>query len=134
MEEMLLEIKAILFKYEYLDGYDGFQVIAEIWKNSLTRDIELISKSEFYIIAKMREPNMVTRGSGNNKREEQDGWVGSLIPNELIREELYKNESLEIEELKQELMDIETELEELVEGAKIEDSEENEVLFESFLQ
>ena len=131
MEEMLLEIKDILFKYEYLDGYDGFQVIAEIWKNSLTRDIELISKSEFYTIAKMREPNMVTRGSGNNKREEQDGWVGSLIPNDLIREELYKNESLEIEELKQELMDIETELGELVEEAKIEDSEENEVLFES---
>lgn len=131
MEEMLFGIKDILSEFDYLNVYDGYQVIAEIWKDSLMIDLELISISDFYSVAKTREPNMVTRGSGNTKREEQDGWVGSLIPNELIIKELYNEESEEIEQLKQDVIEIETELDELVEAAKVEASEENEILFES---
>ena len=131
MEDMLWEIKDILSGFEYLNVYDGYQVIAEIWKDSLMIDLELISISDFYSVGNTREPNMVTKGSGNTKREEQDGWVGSLIPNELIIKQLYNLESSEIEQLKQDVIEIETELEDLVEAAKIEESEENEILFES---
>lgn len=131
MEDMLSDIKHILSAFQYLNVYDGYQAVAEIWKNYLTNDLELISSSDFYSAARMREPKIVIRGSGNNRREEQDGWVGSLIPNELIIKELYRGESSEIEKQKQYVMDIETELEELVEAAKVEDSWENEILFES---
>lgn len=131
MENMLLEIKNILSEFEYVNIYDGYQVIAEIWKDYLTNDLELISVSEFYSLARTREPNIIIKGSGKNKREEQDGWVGSLIPNDLIIKGLYKDESLEIERLKQDVLEIEMELDELVEASKVEGSEENEVLFES---
>jgi type I restriction enzyme M protein len=130
MEDMLVDIKAILASFQHLNTYDGYQIIAEIWKDSLTRDLELIAADEFYSVARTREPNMVTKGSGNNKREEQDGWVGALIPNELIAKHLYGAELEELEQLKQDVNAVEAELDELVEAAKIEDSEENDVLFE----
>lgn len=130
MEEMLLDIKEILFDFEFVNIYDGYQNIAEIWKSSLAKDLELISLSDFYTLARTREANMVVKGSGNSRREEQDGWISSIIPNEIIVKQLYNTEASYIEKLKQEVSEIEIELDELVEVAKVEDSEEYEVLYE----
>ena len=72
---------------------------------------------------------MVTKGSGKNKREEQDGWVGTIIPNDLIANELYHEELESIEMKKCSIQEIETELADLVEAAKAEDTEENNTLY-----
>lgn len=105
--------------------------MAEIWKDSLIKDSELIAASDFYTIGRTREPNMVTKGSGKNKRQEQDGWIGMLVPNELIAKRLFASEQEEIEALKNKAQEIDSELSELVEAAKVEDSEEYEALYES---
>ncbi|MBF2513681.1 type I restriction-modification system subunit M [Listeria marthii] len=131
MEEMLVNIKELLSSFDGIDVYDGYQVIAEVWKNSLTHDAELIAGGGFYTIGRTREPNMVTKGSGNKKREEQDGWVGAIVPNELIAKRFYSEELQIIEDKKARLTAVEAELSELVEAAKTEDSEENIALFES---
>ncbi|EAF0861634.1 type I restriction-modification system subunit M [Listeria monocytogenes] len=131
MEEMLVKIKELLSSFDGLDVYDGYQIIAEVWKNSLTHDAELIAGGGFYTIGRTREPNMVTKGSGNKKREEQDGWVGAIVPNELIAKRLYSEELQIIEDKKARLTAVEAELSELVEAAKVEDSEENIALVES---
>lgn len=101
MGEMLESIKNTLSDYKYTDIYNGYQVIAEIWKDALTHDIELIANEGFYKMGRTREPNMITKGSGKNKREEQDGWVGSIIPNDLIAQELYHAELEAIENKKE---------------------------------
>ncbi|EHP8494435.1 type I restriction-modification system subunit M [Listeria monocytogenes] len=131
MEEMLVNIKELLSSFDGIDVYDGYQVIAEVWKNSLTHDAELIAGGGFYTIGRTREPNMVTKGSGNKKREEQDGWVGAIVPNELIAKRFYSEELQIIEDKKARQTAVEAELSELVEAAKTEDSEENIALFES---
>ena len=131
MEEMLDSIKKILSDYKYIDVYDGYQIIAEIWKDSLTHDTELIASGGFYKVGRTREPNMITKGSGSSKREEQDGWVGSIIPNDLIAKELYSAELEEIENKKVAIQEIDSELADLVEAAKVEDSKENNALFEA---
>ncbi|OER26306.1 type I restriction-modification system subunit M [Listeria monocytogenes] len=131
MEEMLVNIKELLSSFDGIDVYDGYQVIAEVWKNSLTHDAELIAGGGFYTIGRTREPNMETKGSGNKKREEQDGWVGAIVPNELIAKRFYSEELQIIEDKKARLTAVEAELSELVEAAKTEDSEENIALFES---
>ena len=130
MEAMLLDIKEVLFDFEFINIYDGYQNIAEIWKESLSKDLELIALVDFYSLARTREANMIVKGSGKSRREEQDGWISSIIPNELIVRQLYKSEALHIEKLKQEVTDIEAELDESVESAKVEGSEEYEVLYE----
>ena len=129
-EDMLDEIKQLLSEFEFIDVYDGYQIIADIWKEALTHDIELIAASDFYTVARTREPNMVTKGTGKNKREEQDGWVGSIIPNELIAERLYTEELNEFESKQSKVQEVDIELSELVEAAKVEDTDENNALYE----
>ncbi|HCW53455.1 MAG TPA: hypothetical protein DG753_06900 [Clostridium sp.] len=130
MEEMLESIKDILTHYEFIDVYNGYQVVAEIWKNALTHDAEIIANEGFYKAGRTREPNMITKGSGNNKREEQDGYIGRIVPNDLIATELYGEELKAIEDNKQAVQDIEGQLSELVENAKVEDSDENNALYD----
>ncbi|WP_258296053.1 type I restriction-modification system subunit M [Paenibacillus peoriae] len=130
MNEMLVEIKVIMSEFQYIDVYDGYQIIAEIWKNALAHDTEIIASSDFYTAGRTRVPNMVTKGTGEKKREEQDGWVGSIVPNELIAHRLYSNELEEIELKNVRIQEIETELSDLVEAAKVEDSEEANALGE----
>ena len=73
--DMLEEIKAILSGFEHVNIYDGYQVIASIWQECLEEDTEIIAKTkDFYQAARERVPNMVMKGSGRNRREEQDGW------------------------------------------------------------
>lgn len=131
MEEMLDKIKGILSEYKYIDVYGGYQIIAEIWKKSLTHDVELIANEGFYKMGRTREPNMVTKGSGNKAREEQDGWVGSIVPNDLIAKNLYREDLDRIERKKEAVQEIEAELTDLVEAAKTEDSDENNALEEA---
>lgn len=131
MSEMLSEIKEKVSSIEFVDVYSAYQIVAEIWKDNLTKDSELIAASDFYTIGRTREPNMVTKGSGKNKRQEQDGWIGVLVPNELIAKRLFASEQEEIEALKNKAQEIDSELSELVEAAKVEDSEEYDALYES---
>ncbi|CAM2363337.1 type I restriction-modification system subunit M [Listeria seeligeri] len=131
MEEMLVGIKELLSPFDGIDVYDGYQIIAEVWKKDLTHDAELIAGGGFYTIGRIREANMVTKGSGNKKREEQDGWIGAILPNELIAKHLYSEELQVIEDKKARLAAVEAELSELVEATKVEDSDENVALYES---
>ncbi len=130
-DRMLMEIKQILSKFDHIDIYAGYQIIAEIWKNALTHDTELIANEGFYDAGRMREANMVTKGTGKNKREEQDGWNGRIIPNQLIAKFLYAEEQKELDIKRNKIQEIEMQLTELVEAAKVEDSEENDALVES---
>jgi len=131
MDDMLVEIKEILLEFKYIDVYDGYQIVAEIWKNALTHDIEIIALSDFYTAGRTREPNMITKGTGDKKREEQDGWVGNIVPNELIAKRLYSDELEEIELKNIHIQEIENELSDLVEAAKVEDSDEANALSET---
>lgn len=131
MNEMLLEVKEMLSEFNYIDVYGGYQIIAEIWKNTLTHDTELIAAGDFYTVSRTREPNMITKGTGKKKREEQDGWVGSVVPNDLIMKHLYSVELEELESKKSRVQEIDAELLELVESAKVEDTDENTALYES---
>ena len=129
-KDMLLEIKEIMEEFSYVNIYNGYQNISNIWEENLKTDLELIKACDFYELGRKREPNIVVKGTGKKKREEQEGWVGSLVPNELIVQNLYSKENQEIEDLKNKLSDIESSLDEIVENTKIEGTEEYEVLYD----
>lgn len=130
MDEMLLEVKSIVSKYKFIDSYSAYQVVAEIWKENLAKDCELIATSDFYSIGRTREPNVVTKGSGKNKRQEQVGWKGILVPNELIAIKLFKAERDAINHLNTQIQEVESQLSELIEASKVEDSPEYDVLYD----
>ena len=130
-ENMLTEIKGILGEFKHVNVYDGYQVIAKIWEECLKEDTEIIASTQnFYQAARERVPNMVMKGSGRNRREEQDGWNGLIVPNDLIKKRLFSDKLNEIESKQQRVQEIEAELDELVEAAKVEESDENFALGE----
>ena len=127
-DDMLTEIKHLLEQFKHINTYDGYQIIAELWETMLAKDTEKIANSGFYTAGRTREPNMVTKGQGSNKRLEQDGWVGAIVPNELILQKLYTEEICELELKKESVAAINEEINELVEAAKVEESEEADAL------
>ena len=128
-EQMLAEIKTLLLTFDDIDIYAGYQIVAEIWKNDLNHDIERIALTGFYQTCKMREKNMVKKGK--EKEKVQDGWAGVIVPNALITKRLYEDEVVHIESLKNRISEIDSELAEIVEAAKVEDSDEYNALYES---
>lgn len=130
-DDMLTDIKELLLGFNHIDEYDGYQIIAEIWKDKLTDDTEIIALTDFYTAGRTRVPFMVTKGSGKTKREEQDGWIGSIVPTELIMKHLFAEEVSTIEEIETRLPEIDAELTELVEAAKVEESDEEVALSEA---
>lgn len=130
-DKMHAEILSMLHDYEFIDEYDGYQRVADIWIGSLTHDSEMIATAGFYHVGRMREPHMATKGSGKNKREEQDGWKGVIVPNGIIKKCLYKDAVDMINKDKNRLQETEDELIQLAESAMEEDTLENEALFET---
>lgn len=130
-DAMLVEIKDLLLAFNHIDEYDGYQIIAEIWKDKLTEDTEIIALTDFYTAGRTRVPLMVTKGSGKTKREEQDGWVGSIVPTELMMKQLFAEDVATIEEKESRIPEIDAELTELVEAAKVEESDEEVALSEA---
>lgn len=130
-DAMLMEIKELLLAFSHIDEYDGYQVIAEIWKDKLTQDTEIIALTDFYSAGRSRVPLMTTKGSGKTKRQEHDGWVGSIVSTELVMKHLFVEEIAFIEEKETRLSEIEAELMELVEAAKVEESDEEVALNEA---
>ena len=45
---MLQEIKEILSGHRYMDVYSGYQIIADLWSSSLTKDLKFIRGEGFY--------------------------------------------------------------------------------------
>ncbi len=129
-EEMLNEMKTILEEYDFVDQYDGYQLISELWTDHLQKDTEIIAAKEFYEVAKLKEPKMATRTRSGKKVNVQEGWSGVLIPNELITEVLFEDELTSLRALENELNETDSELDDLVEASKVEESEEYDALYE----
>ncbi|EHI68927.1 N-6 DNA Methylase domain protein [Streptococcus ictaluri 707-05] len=127
-ESMLSEIKDILGQFDGVDTYEGYQLVADIWNNSLNHDIELIASSGFYETSRLREPNMVLKGKAKEKA--QDGWIGKIIPNALIEHVLFTDVVSEISDYQEKVSQIDNDLAEIVENAKVEDSDEYNILFD----
>lgn len=121
---MLADAKRLFMDIKWVDPYEAYQVVAELWNTIFNHDLEIIAASGFYESARMTEPNMVSKGQGKNKRMVQDGVRGSIIPNDLIEEILFREKKKELEVIQVELETVSDELSELVEAAKVEESDE----------
>lgn len=121
---MLADAKRLFMDIKWVDPYEAYQVVAELWNTIFNHDLEIIAASGFYESARMTEPNMVSKGQGKNKRMVQEGVRGSIIPNDLIEEILFSEKKKELEVIQVELENVSDELSELVKAAKVEESDE----------
>lgn len=91
-DSMLEDIKSLLGQQNFIDFYEGYEIMSNAWDQNIKSDLELIGDKGFYVAGRSVEPNYVTKGSGKKRFEVQQGSKGSLIPNDLIAEKLCQSE------------------------------------------
>ena len=132
-EEMLVEIKNLLSTYKFIDAYGGYQVVSDLWKESLNKDLPYIQENGLYDAARLKVPNMIEKGSGANKHQEQDGFRSAIVPSELIESELLKDELKKIESLNSELDSLNERFEEIKEN-NLTDSDDSDAILSEYLK
>ena len=129
-ESMLYDMKELLKRIGVLDPYEGYQIIAELWKTTLTHDLEFILEKGFYEGAKLTKPNMVKKTKNKKTYMVQEGWIGEVIPNELLCETLFGPEREHLNSIKSQMdMNIDA-LNEVIDKALEEGTLEFDVLYE----
>ncbi len=68
-----------------IDKYSAYQLLDDDWKQ-ISVDLEII-KTEGFEVTKIVEPNMVTKKKDGKDVEVQEGYIGRIIPFELIQKE-----------------------------------------------
>ncbi|MDR0892554.1 MAG: type I restriction-modification system subunit M [Mediterranea sp.] len=66
-----------------VDKYNAYQVLDDEWI-ATANDLEIL-QSEGFDAAKQVDPRMVARKKGSQEEEVQDGWIGHIIPFELVQ-------------------------------------------------
>ena len=129
-DSMLYDMKELLKRVGVVDPYEGYQIIAELWKTMLTHDLEIILEKGFYEGAKLTKPNMVKKTKNKKTYMVQDGWIGEVIPNVLLSETLFCAERAHLNSIKSQAdMNIDI-LNEVIDKALEEGTLEYDVLYE----
>lgn len=92
-----------------VDYYDAYQILDDYW-NIISLDLELL-QVEGYEAIKQVDPNMVSKKNSKTKEmyEVQDGWVGHILPFELIQNTYFKDTKTKLENIIEELSELEGE-------------------------
>ncbi len=92
-----------------IDRYDAYQLFADKWQ-TISQDLEII-QSEGFNATRVVDPNMVIKKSGDTESEVQDGWIGHVLPFELVQTTFLRGEwqSLRDKEQRLDAISVETE-------------------------
>lgn len=113
-EAITAELFCRLSPFSLIDPYQAYQFFSEVWAG-IASDIEVL-QSEGLGAVRIVDPNMVVKKKDGKEVEVQEGWVGRLLPFDLVQRELLSEQVAHIEGLEERLADITTELETLIEG------------------
>lgn len=104
-----------------IDKYEAYQLLDESWA-VIASDLETIQQDGF-AAAKCADPNMVLKKKGGTEQEVQEGWVGRIIPFELVQKELLNEELAALKVHEDRLAEIGSLYEEELEALSEEDKE-----------
>ncbi|UED72216.1 type I restriction-modification system subunit M [Brevibacillus sp. DP1.3A] len=115
-EEAVLsaDIFTRLISIPLINKYEAYQLLNDEWAK-ISIDLEVIQTEGFSAVRKV-DPNMVIKKKDGKEEEVQDGWIGHVIPFELVQRTLL---SAEYEALKQKegrLAEISSEYDEILDS------------------
>ncbi|WP_455104479.1 type I restriction-modification system subunit M [Peptostreptococcus sp.] len=96
-----------------IDKYEAYQILDDEW-GKIAVDLEII-QTEGFAATKKVDPNLVTKKKDGKEQEIQDGWVGRVIPFELVQKELLSDRYKELREKEARLAEIPSLYEEIIE-------------------
>ena len=104
-----------------VDKYEAYQLLDDDW-TKLAVDLEMIQTEGFEATKKV-DPNMVVKKKDGKDQEVQEGWVGRIIPFDLIQDTLLADDKVALKEKENRLSEIASEYEELFESLTEEEKE-----------
>ena len=112
-----------------IDKYAAFQLLDDDW-TGISIDLEML-QTEGFAATKKVDPNLVIKKKDGKDQEVQEGWVGHIIPFDLVQATLLSTETDELHGLESRLAEIPSEYESILDEMTEEDKEScNDVLTE----
>lgn len=102
-----------LYQVPLIDKYEAYQILDDEW-GKIAVDLEII-QTEGFAATKKVDPNLVTKKKDGKEQEIQDGWIGRVIPFELVQKELLSDRYKELREKEARLAEIPSLYEEIIE-------------------
>ena len=87
-----------------VDRYDAYQMLDDVWQQ-IVIDLEII-QTEGFDAVRCVDPNMVVKKKKGKDVEVQDGWIGRVLPFELVQHELLSDDLEEIQIIERRLSEI----------------------------
>ncbi|MDR0949330.1 MAG: type I restriction-modification system subunit M [Lachnospiraceae bacterium] len=111
-----------------IDPYSAYQALDDEWIK-IAVDIEIL-QTEGFAATKKVNPFMVTKKKDGKDHEVQDGWIGHVIPFELVQRGILKTQAELLKEKEERLTSIQASYDEIIEALS-EEEKESGVLNES---
>ena len=73
-----------------VNAYEAYQILDNDW-NKIAVDLEII-QTEGFAATKQVDPNMIVKKKDGKDQEVQDGWIGHVLPFELVQSMLLSSE------------------------------------------
>lgn len=108
-----------------IDKYEAYQLLDNEW-GKIAVDLEII-QSEGFEATKKVDPNLVIKKKDGKEQEVQEGWIGHIIPFELVQREILTNQYNALKEKERRLAEIPSEYEEILDSLT-EEEKETEIL------
>ena len=97
-----------------VDRYDAYQILDDEWQQ-ISQDLEVLQTEGFDAIKRV-DPHLVVKKQKGKDVEVQDGWVGHILPFDLVQRELLADEATRVKALEDRLPAIASEVSEILES------------------
>jgi type I restriction enzyme M protein len=97
-----------------IDKYDAYQLLDNQWK-AIKIDLEII-QTEGFESTKVVDPNMVLKKKDGKDVEVQEGWIGRIMPFQLVQETYFSKELESLRQKENRLLEITATFEEILES------------------
>lgn len=104
-----------------IDKYEAYQLLDDDW-TKIAVDLEII-QTEGFAATKKVNPNMILKKQGGKEQEVQDGWIGHIIPFDLIQDTILSEDKSELKANENRLAEIASEYDELLDSLSEEEKE-----------
>lgn len=93
-----------------VDSYGAYQILDNSW-NKVAVDLEII-QTEGFQACKQVDPNMIVKKKDGKEQEVQDGWIGHVIPFELVQKKYLSEQADALHNAEDRLVEITSRYEE----------------------
>lgn len=87
-----------------VDAYEAYQILDNDW-NHIAVDLEII-QTEGFPATKQVDPNMIVKKKDAKDQEVQDGWVGHVVPFDLVQQTMLSDSLADIQGIEDRLAEI----------------------------